>query len=99
MVIFDEAHFRKNKKSQRSAAAKMILKKKCRVQLLTGTAVMSKPSELWNLLYLIKCDKLIAKDWHQFVMRYCGAYRGKFGWVTDGATNVIELNKRLRQNC
>ena len=101
MVIFDEAHFLKNKTSQRSQAAKKItqISEDIIIQLLTGTATMSKPSELWNLLKLIKKDDLIAVDWYQFVRRYCGGYRGKFGWVTDGATNTLELNKKLRETC
>lgn len=101
MIIFDEAHFLKEKKSQRSQAAKKICDKKkgVIVQLLTGTAIMSKPIEIWNLLTLIKKDKSIASSWHQFITRYCGGYGGKFGWVTDGATNILELNKKLRENC
>ena len=101
MNIFDEAHFLKDKKAQRSAATKSITQKSDEViiQLLTGTAVMSKPVELWNLLKLVKCDDQIANDWYQFIRRYCGGYRGKFGWVTDGATNTLELNRRLREVC
>ena len=101
MVIFDEAHFLKNKTAQRSQAAKKItmISDDIKIQMLTGTATMSKPVELWNLLKLIKKDHLIAKDWYQFVRRYCGGYRGKFGWVTDGATNTLELNRKLRETC
>ena len=100
MAIADEAHFLKEKNSQRAKAAKMIFKPKdLIIQLLTGTAVMSKPVELWNLLKLVKMDDKIAVDWHQYIRRYCGGYRGKFGWVTDGATNLLELNQKLRDNC
>lgn len=99
MIIFDEAHYLKEKRAQRSQAAKSIVKRDAVIQLLTGTAVMSKPVELWNLLILCKQDDKIAKDWHQFVTRYCGGYRGKFGWVTDGATNTLELNRKLRESC
>lgn len=100
MLICDEAHFLKEKKSQRSQAAKKICNKNnLLVQLLTGTAVMSKPVEIWNLLTLIDKDKSIANDWNQFIRRYCGGYIGRFGWVTDGATNILELNKKLRENC
>ena len=99
MGIFDEAHFLKEKKSQRAKAAKMITKRDMIIQLLTGTATMSRPVELWNLLILAKKDHLIAKDWMQFVTRYCGGYKGKFGWVTSGATNMLELNQKLRETC
>lgn len=99
MKIFDEAHFLKSTKSQRSKAAAKIVKGDGRVQLLTGTATMNKPVELWNLLKLIDREKYIANDWMQFVLKYCGGYKGKFGWVTDGATNTLELNKLIREVC
>lgn len=101
MVVIDEAHFLKNKTSQRAQAAKKItqISDDVKIQLLTGTATMSKPVELWNLLKLCKVDEFIAVDWYQFVRRYCGGYKGKFGWVTDGATNTLELNKKLRETC
>ena len=99
MIIFDEAHFLKEKTSQRAKAAKKITQGDMKIQMLTGTAVMSRPVELWNLLVLAKQEKKIAKDWMQFITRYCGGYRGKFGWVTDGATNTLELNRKLREVC
>ena len=59
MIIFDEAHFLKEKSSQRAMAAKRITKGDMKIQMLTGTAVMSRPVELWNLLVLAKRDKQI----------------------------------------
>ena len=98
-AVYDEAHFLKNTSSQRSKAAAKIIKKIDRRLLLTGTATMNKPVELWNLLKLVGKSDDIADDWVQFVTRYCGGYKGKFGWVTDGATNTLELNKLLRDTC
>jgi SWI/SNF-related matrix-associated actin-dependent regulator 1 of chromatin subfamily A len=100
MFIFDEGHFLKEDGSQRSKAAKkMTAKSEGIIQLLTGTATMSRPSELWNLLVLIKKSHLIAENFQQFALRYCAAYKGKFGWVNTGATNTIELNTNLRTYC
>ena len=100
MVIIDEAHFLKNKKAQRSKAALMITRRDdLIIQMLTGTAIMSKPVEIWNLLLIMKASHHIADDWYQFVRRYCGGYIGSFGWVTDGATHIMELNQKLRDNC
>ena len=100
MIVCDEAHYLKNKKSQRAIATKKIIDNcDATIQLLTGTAIKSKPIQIWNLLNLIDKHKLIADDWKHFITRYCGGYRGKFGWVTDGATNMIELNEKLRNNC
>jgi len=98
-IIFDEAHFLKNKGSIRARASKMLTNRDDVVlQMLTGTAIMSRPVEIWNLLKILKTDELIADDWYQFIRRYCGGYKGKFGWVTDGATNTIELNRKLRES-
>lgn len=100
MFIFDEAHFLKEPTSQRSKVSKKITaKSNAIIQLLTGTPTMSRPSELWNLLVMIKKSHLIADNWDKFTLRYCGAYRSKFGLVTSGATNTLELNKKLRESC
>ncbi len=100
MHILDEGHFCKEEKSQRSkAVAKITSKTTFPIQLLTGTASMSRPIELWNLLKIIKQNHLIAKTKEEFLNKYCGAYRGKYGVVNSGATNSLELNHNLRQNC
>lgn len=100
MFIFDEGHFLKDKTSQRSRVARMITKKSNGIiQLLTGTVIMSRPIELWNLLVLIKKDKTIANNYKQFILRYCGAYQTKYGMKIDGATNTLELNQLLRKSC
>lgn len=99
MVIADEAHFLKSNKSVRAKAAKKICDPIDKVQLLTGTVVMNKPIELWNLLQLIKKDHLIADGWTDFVIKYCGGYNGDNGWYKSGATNIFELNNKLRKNC
>lgn len=100
MFIFDEAHFLKEKTSQRSSVSKMITKKSNSIiQLLTGTATMSKPSELWNLLVILKKDYLIADSWETYIQKYCNGYKDKYGWQFSGATNLLELNKLLRDTC
>lgn len=100
MFIFDEAHFLKDPTSQRSKVSKKITTKSdAIIQLLTGTPTMSRPLELWNLLVLIKKENMIAENWDKFTLRYCGAYRSKFGLITSGATNTLELNKKMRESC
>ena len=97
MFIFDEAHFLKEESSQRSRVARMITRKSNSIiQMLTGTATMSKPSELWNLLVILKIDHLIADSWETYIQKYCNGFKDKFGWQFSGATNLLELNKLLR---
>ena len=66
------------------------------IQMLTGTATMSKPSELWNLLVILKIDHLVADSWETYIQKYCNGFKDKFGWQFSGATNLLELNKLLR---
>lgn len=100
MYIFDEAHYLKDKKSKRSKAVKTMVKNTTSPrQALTGTAIMSKPAELWNILTVIGKEHLISDSEMNFQYRYCAGYRGKFGMKTDGATNTLELNHKLRNNC
>ena len=100
MFIFDEAHFLKEESSQRSKVARMLTKKSgAIIQLLTGTATMSKPSELWNLLVILKVDHLIANSWVEYIQKYCNGHKDKYGWVYSGATHLLELNKALRDTC
>lgn len=99
MFIIDEAHFLKEKTSQRFKAVKMITKKsEAIIQLLTGTVSMSKPSEIWNLLVILKKDYLIADSWEDYIQRYCNGFKDKYSWNCSGAFNLIGLNKILREN-
>jgi len=99
MLICDEAHYLKNTKARRSNITKRIARKVDKKQLLTGTATQSKPVELWNLLDIVEKTSEISNSWKQYVYRYCGAFMGFRGLDTSGATNMKELNKRLRESC
>jgi SWI/SNF-related matrix-associated actin-dependent regulator 1 of chromatin subfamily A len=62
--------------------------------LLSGTPIMNRPGEIWSLL-----NFLDAKAWgpfFPFALRYCDARKGAFGWDFTGASNLGELNDRLR---
>lgn len=106
LVVLDEAHYIKNPRAKRSQAAyelAMIAKQRI---LLTGTPILNRPAELQPLAGL--CDperfgdprlKRSPQCW-SFLKRYCGAHqemRGrKLVWTFDGATNLAELQERLR---
>lgn len=99
MIIFDEFHFCKSSKSQRSKAAKKIAKNVKRIQGLSGTMIMSRPDELWYPLTIIRKEDLIARHWKHYAERYCDGHKTKYGFDTSGATNIFELNNKLRENC
>lgn len=62
---------------------------------LTGTPILNRPVELWKLVHTIDPTGLGA-DWRKFVVRYCNGKLSKYGWQTDGATNLDELQETLR---
>jgi SWI/SNF-related matrix-associated actin-dependent regulator 1 of chromatin subfamily A len=100
MHIIDEAHFLKEKTSQRASAVRMMTKKSNSIiQMLSGTITMSRPAELWNLLVILKKDHLIANNWEEFIQRYCNGFKDKYSWNCSGATHLLELNTKLRDLC
>lgn len=94
LVILDEAHYVKNLAAQRTKLARLLAGNARRKILLTGTPLLNRPAELWPLLNLLD-----AKAWGKFfpfAQRYCDAHRNDFGWDYSGASNLEELNDRLR---
>lgn len=62
---------------------------------LSGTPITKQPIQLWPLIQHCDPDGL-GEDWEKFVYQYCDAYQGAFGLVTDGGSNLSELNEKLR---
>jgi len=105
LCIIDEAHYLKDHTTIRGSIMKDLCVKHNipKVWLLTGTPVANRPKDYYNLLALIKAP--IAKDWMYYVRRYCEAKsffktlkngRKKKIWLTNGASNLDELNRRTR---
>lgn len=100
--VFDESHYCKTPKAQRTKSAVKIAKsapKEGIVLCLTGTPVTNRPAEYASQLNIIgKLDKF-GGEWG-FYRRYCGAFKDKWGqWHLDGHSNLDELNERLRSTC
>jgi SNF2 family DNA or RNA helicase len=97
-IIFDESHFAKNSRAQRTKSA-LKLAKQCQVKLaLTGTPVMNRPQELVSQLKVLGRLDDFGGFW-PFVKRYCGAYSNGYGLQMDGADHLEELNEKLRGLC
>ncbi len=102
LVIADEIHFLKNRKSIRSKSFKKLAHKVPSVIGLTGTLIMNRPAELLNILMLIERIKEIAPDdqyHHYFFERYCNMKETNFGLDISGASNIKELNRLLEECC
>ena len=102
-VIVDESHFIKNAGQRTSQALKLLgvadAKRDApagprQVFLLTGTPMPNRPRDLFNLLRAVGHPS--SRSFLSFAKRYCGTYRNDFGWVTDGASNIAELNLLLK---
>jgi SNF2 family DNA or RNA helicase len=90
VAIFDEAHYLKNPKSQRTKACMKILSS--RSFMLTGTPLLNQVNELWALMY--RCDPIGTPRYWTFVNRYCvmGGWKNK---QIIGIKNKKELLDKL----
>jgi len=95
LLIVDESHYVKNYKTQRTQAVMRIAKRAKKRIFLTGTPVLNRPIELFTPLCILESD-IVKKGWQNFVVTYCAGFRGRFGWDVSGASNLEELNKKLR---
>jgi SWI/SNF-related matrix-associated actin-dependent regulator 1 of chromatin subfamily A len=91
-VILDEAHYIKNRDSAPSRVALSLLDRVEDRYLLTGTPVMNRPVELFNLLKAV--EHPLGDDYVTFGRRYCGGVRTEYGWDFSGASNLDELKAR-----
>ena len=92
VIIVDEAHAIKNKSTRSSRTLGLIAANPdAAVYLLTGTPMMNRPRDLFNLLKAI--DHPSAKSFFSFAKRYCAAEENGYGLDTNGASNVDELAK------
>ena len=115
IMIVDECHFLKNPKAQRTKAVLGAPESKktsygkttitpaiegikaSRKMFLTGTPIVNRPIEIFPVLNNIAPNKF--GNFFKFATRYCGAYQNRFGWDFSGASNLEELQNRLRETC
>jgi SWI/SNF-related matrix-associated actin-dependent regulator 1 of chromatin subfamily A len=92
LLVLDESHYIKNRKAKRTNAAKEI--EADRRLFLTGTPIKNRPIELWQQVSELT-DEF---DFWSYAKTYCGAKKTRWGWDMDGATNLGELQERLRSS-
>ena len=106
LLVVDEAHYVKNNKADRTAnilgrwvkddPQKTINPIRAKRRLfMTGTPILNRPIELWTLVHALD-RKGLGANWRAFAQRYCGGHQGRFGWDTTGASNLDELQAKLR---
>lgn len=97
-LVFDEGHYLKNHRSQRSLLARRLVAGaagKPVVHVLTGTPLTNRPRDLFPLLQLVQHP--LGRSFLAFAKRYCDGRKNDFGyWQTGGASNVAELAVQLQ---
>lgn len=104
VLVIDEAHYLKNPKAQRTGYVlgkwhrdpKQVIEPiPARRRLaLTGTPIPNRPVEAWPLVHALAPETF--KSWKGFVMRYCAGSQDGYGWDVTGASNLGELQEKLR---
>ena len=97
LVVCDESHYAKNPKAARTKNTMAIVKSASRRRIfLTGTPILNRPIELWTTLQAL--DGTTWRSWRYYATRYCGGFEGRYGWDVTGATNLDELQQKLRSS-
>jgi SWI/SNF-related matrix-associated actin-dependent regulator 1 of chromatin subfamily A len=99
VLVCDEAHLLKNLTAKRTQA---VLGQNGRGGIdasrrifLTGTPAESRPSEIFPIANSLRPD--VFPSWLDYAFRYCAAYQTKYGLDARGASNVQELQAKLRE--
>ncbi len=96
VLIIDEAHFIKSNEAKRTKAIKKLARKVPHVIGLTGTPIVNRPIEAFNLLQII--DRKMFPRVVDYRNRYCDPTWTPFGWTYNGATNTKELHDILTKS-
>lgn len=100
-VIIDEAHFAKavtdtgRPKTTRAEMCINICGFAKHVYLLTGTPLLNRPADLYNLLVMI--DSHLALNFFEFGLLYCEGHQTKQGWSFTGSSNSKQLHEELQK--
>lgn len=100
-LIADESQDFKNHKAQRTKAVQSIadsMPEDGMKLLLSGTPVENRPAEFISQLRIIEALDGLG-GWKGFTERYCAAKQTRFGLDIKGASNLEELNRKLREKC
>lgn len=81
VLIVDEGHYCKNRRSNRSKAIYKLAQTIPHVWILTGAPVLNRLDELWMLLHII--DRKHFRSYWQFVETYCELEYNRWSGGTD----------------
>ena len=102
-LVFDEGHYIKNHRSQRSLFSRRLVTEGAAhegpgapaVHVLTGTPLTNRPRDLFVLLQLV--GHSLGQSFLAFAKRYCDGHKDDYGhWLTGGISNAAELSVQLQ---
>ena len=100
VIVFDEAHKLKSVDAKRTRAAlgKDGIKNSARrMWFMTGTPVKNRTIDLYPILRTCASEFIEPyTSYAKFAYRFCGAFMGRFGLDTSGASNTDDLRNRLK---
>ena len=94
VVVFDECTYLKEAKAKRTKAAILLGRTAKYVIGLSGTPIINRPIEFFNILNLI--DPKQFPSWFRFGLRYCNGEHNGYGWQFNGTSNTRELQNLIR---
>ena len=94
-IVGDECQLIKSPQAIRTKSFRQISRDIPSIILLSGTPLLSRPSELFSLLNII--DMKTWDNWYEFARRYCNMHQTRWGVDTSGASNIEELHARIRR--
>ena len=94
LIVLDEFHRIKEKDtSWTQIITRAFIEAVPKKILLSGTAIKSRPMELFTPLNFIN-----PKEWnnkHEYGIQFCAGHESNFGWDYSGASNLEELFERI----
>lgn len=93
-IVGDECQWIKNLRAQRTKAFRLIAQNVPSVVLLSGTPLLSRPSELFSILNIINPNEW--SNFYEYARRYCAMRQTRWGMDFSGASHVDELHERIK---
>lgn len=111
VLVVDEVHYLKNPKARRTqmvlgdltwkkengewvSESKFAPLDATKKIFLTGTPIVNRPVEAWPIIHYL--DPITWRSKSHYQKRYCAAFDNGYGWDATGASNLDELQDKLR---